>query len=206
MTLLAVGLVATFALADWWSVWVDHRRIEQFAKPLVMVALLGLALTVDADPSVARWLICAGLLGGLVGDVMLLPAVDRFLAGLAAFLVGHGFYIAALATMDLAFIGVVGGIAAAAALMAYLAWPVIKQVWGTAMGPPVLVYMAAVCGLVIVGTATHRWPIAIGGVLFAASDGLLGLDRFVRPAPRRRVVVHILYHLGQLGLVLGLTA
>jgi len=33
---------------------------------------------------------------------------------------------------------------------------------------------------------------------------LLGLDRFVYPAPHRRVLVHMLYHLGQAGFVWGL--
>lgn len=205
MMLVVLGVAsAAAALVDWWSVWQGRRGLEQFAKPTVMVVLIALALAIDADPAVAKPLIVLGLVAGLVGDVMLLPRVDRFLVGLGAFLVGHVLYIAALSTMDLVFIGLVGGCFAAAVLMLYLGWPVVKAVIGTPYAVPVVLYMAAVCGLVIVGTATHRWPIAIGGVLFATSDGLLGRDRFVRPAPGRRVVVHMLYHLGQAGLVVGL--
>jgi len=204
MTWASAFAFGVFALADWMAVWTDRIQVERVAKPLVMVALIGLALVVDADPAIARWFMIAGLVFGLVGDVMLSPDVDRFLHGLAAFLVGHLFYVAAFATMDWAFIGVVGGLAAAAVLMLYLGWPTVKNVRGGPLGLPVIAYMGVVSALVVTGTATHRWPIAAGGVLFAVSDGLLGLDRFVKPAPRRRVVVHMLYHLGQLGLVLGL--
>ena len=204
MTIALVVLAVAIAAVDWWSVSTGRGAVEQIAKPLVMVALIGIALSIDAEPAAARWLVVAGLLCGLVGDVMLLPQVDRFLYGLGAFLIGHGFYVAAFATMELAFIGIVGGITAAAFLFGYLAVPVVKKVRGGSLFVPVVAYMTVVGLLVVFGTATHRWPIAIGGVLFAVSDGLLGLDRFVTPAPNRRVVVHMLYHLGQLGLVLGL--
>lgn len=169
-----------------------------------MVALIGVALLIDAEPATSRWLVIAGLTCGLAGDVLLLPQVDRFLAGLGAFLVGHGMYIVAFLLMDLAFIGIVGGLAAAAVLAIYLGWPIITRVYRGAYGVPVMAYLAVTMALVVVATATHRWPIAAGGVFFAVSDGLLGLDRFVYPAPQRRVLVHILYHLGQAGFVLGL--
>jgi alkenylglycerophosphocholine/alkenylglycerophosphoethanolamine hydrolase len=201
---LAAVATAVAMVSDWWAVRADRVGVEQVAKPAVMVALIGLALTVDADPEVARWLVVAGLFFGLAGDVFLLPSVDRFLYGLGAFLIGHGFYIAAFATMDLVFIGVVGGFAAAIVLLTYLGRPTIRKVWGGPLAVPVIAYMVIVGALVVMGTATHRWPIAAGGVLFALSDGLLGLDRFVTPAPQRRVVVHMLYHLGQAGLVVGL--
>ena len=205
MVILLAVAAALIAFVDWWAVWNDSA-VEQLAKPLVMVALIGLALMIDADPAAARWLIVTGLVFGLIGDVMLLPQVDQFLYGLGAFLIGHGFYIAAFATMDLVFIGIVGGLAAAVILLSYLGWPTVRKVWGGPLAGPVTAYMLVVGALVVMGTATHRWPIAIGGVLFALSDGLLGLDRFVSPAPRRRVLVHMLYHSGQLGLVVGLSS
>lgn len=204
MIWLLAGAAGLLAATDWWSVWRGQSQIEQLAKPGVMIALIVITLVIDAEPAAARWLVVAGLVFGLAGDIFLLPHVDRFLAGLGAFLVGHGFYVAAFATMDLAFIGIVGGFAAAGVLLLYLGWPIIKHVRGGPLGMPVIGYLVMVTALVVFATATHRWPIAAGGVLFATSDGLLGLDRFVRPAPQRRVVVHMLYHLGQAGFVLGL--
>ena len=200
-----LGLVAAgLAAIDWFSAWRGRPRVEQVAKPAVMVAFILLAIGIDADPSAARWLVVIGLAFGLAGDIFLLPQVDRFLAGLGAFLLGHGFYVAGFATMDLAFIGIVGGCAAAAVLLLYLGWPIMQRVRGGPFAVPVSAYLAMTVTVVIFATATHRWPIAVGGVLFATSDGLLGLDRFVLPAPGRRVVVHVLYHLGQAGFVVGL--
>ena len=46
------------------------------------------------------------------------------------------------------------------------------------------------------------WMVSIGGVLFFASDSLLGYDRFVRPFRNARLLVRITYHLGQL-LIIG---
>jgi uncharacterized membrane protein YhhN len=205
MLLIVGGVVAAvLAATDWWSVWREKPQVEQCAKPAVMIALLVLALSLDADPTASRWLVVIGLLFGLAGDVFLLPQVDKFLAGLGTFLIGHCFYIAAFLMMDLAFIGIIGGLAAGGVLLSYLGWPIIKNVRGGPYGVPVIAYLAVVVALVVVATATHRWPIAAGGVCFAESDGRLGLDRFVRPAPRRRVLVHMLYHLGQAGFVVGL--
>jgi alkenylglycerophosphocholine/alkenylglycerophosphoethanolamine hydrolase len=204
LTIVGGVVAAVLAATDWWSVWRGKSHVEQFAKPAVMVALLVLSLSVDADPAASKWLVAIGLLFGLAGDVFLLPQVDQFLAGLGAFLIGHCFYIAAFLLMDLAFIGIVGGCAAGVVLLTYLGWPIIKKVRGGPYGVPVIAYLAVVLVLVVVATATHRWPIAAGGVFFAVSDGLLGLDRFVRPAPYRRVLVHMLYHLGQAGFVVGL--
>ncbi len=41
---------------------------------------------------------------------------------------------------------------------------------------------------------------------FAVSDWVLGFDRFVRPLHQGRLAVMVTYHLGQLLLILGLSA
>ncbi len=46
--------------------------------------------------------------------------------------------------------------------------------------------------------------VATGGLLFFFSDFMLAFDRFIRPVSHGRLVVHITYHLGQFGLILGL--
>ena len=70
MVTIIVGLVAAgLAATDWWSVWRGKSHVEQFAKPAVMVALLVLAVSIDADPAASKWLVVIGLLFGLAGDV-----------------------------------------------------------------------------------------------------------------------------------------
>ena len=71
------------------------------------------------------------------------------------------------------------------------------------MRGPVIAYIGITVAIMLLGTATGRWLVAFGALAFASSDGLLGSDRFVRPAPDRRVVVHLLYHLGQAAILAG---
>ena len=75
---VAIGCMLT----DWWSVATRRVRVEAVAKPAVMVALIGVALTGDVDPTSIRPWIVAGLAFGLVGDIALLPRIDRFIVGL----------------------------------------------------------------------------------------------------------------------------
>lgn len=198
--LLAVAVAATI---DWWAVSTDRPRLEAVAKPLVMVGLIVVALTMNPTPESARWWLVAALLCGLVGDVFLLPQVDRFLGGLAAFLAGHVLYLLALLPLRANALAAIIGLGIAALMLKATGLPILKSVRGSALAVPVALYMATVGAVVVVGWASGRWLLAGGAASFAASDALLGMDRFVEPAPQRRVWVHWLYHLGQVGLVLG---
>ena len=203
IVLAAAGLTA---IVDWWSVATDHRRIEAVAKPLVMIWLIIAALVIDADPTSVRPWIVAGLVAGLAGDIFLLPNVDRFLAGLGAFLVGHVLYVGGLIQIRDGWVLFVIGLVAGVGLLAVIGRPIVLAVRGTSYFVPVTIYMVAVGALVVVGIATGRWVLAAGAVAFALSDALLGSDRFVTPAPNRRVYIHMLYQLGQAGLVIGISA
>ncbi len=204
--IVAFGVAGLVAAIDWWAVRTGRRSIESIAKPLVMVALIVVALLVDAQPEGARWWVIAGLAFGLVGDLCLLPWVDRFVEGLAAFLLGHVMYAVGLALMFDGRVALVAGVIVAAAAVTAMARPILRAIRGHRLQLPVTVYMGVVAVVVALGFATGRGPIAVGTVLFAMSDGLLGANRFVAPAPQRRVVIHVLYHLGQAGIVVGLHA
>ena len=98
---VAAALTAVVALVDWWAVARDDRRTERWAKPAVVGGLLVVALLAGAAGSPAgRWVLLALALG-LVGDVLLLPDVDRFVGGLLAFLLGHLAWVAACVTVGL---------------------------------------------------------------------------------------------------------
>lgn len=204
--IVLLGATAGAALVDWWAVATGRARVEQGAKPLVMVALVGVALVVEAEPASARWWFVAALVAGLIGDVLLLPAVDRFLGGLAAFAVGHGLYVVGLAQMGLRLglgaLGLVVGVG----LLAVLGRPIVAAVRTSRLAFPVMAYIGLVAAVVAAAIATGRPLAAAGAVAFALSDALLGTDRFVTPRSDRRVWVHVLYHVGQAGLVLGLAS
>ena len=198
-------VAAVVMMTDWWAVWSGRPAVEQAAKPAVMVALVALALTVDAEPSgVVPWMVAA-LACGLVGDVALLPTVDRFIIGLAAFLVGHVAYVIAFIIMWDPDAWLVVGAFGAAALLAAFGIPIVRSVRSSRLAGPVVVYIAVSAAVMVAGSGTGRWLAAVGVLAFGLSDGLLGHDRFVTPRPRGRVAVHVLYHLAQGALVVSTT-
>jgi alkenylglycerophosphocholine/alkenylglycerophosphoethanolamine hydrolase len=204
VTVAMLVLALAAALVDWSAVWRGHGRIEAAAKPAVMVLLIAAALSTDGDTTL-RTLVVVGLVFGLVGDVFLLPAVDQFIGGLGAFLVGHLAYTIGFAINDLEPAATAFGIAAAAALALVAGRKVLHAVSTTAMAWPVRAYFLVISAMVATAIGTGSGWFGIGALTFALSDALLGHDKFVTPRSDRRVVVHVLYHLGQALIVVGLT-
>jgi uncharacterized membrane protein YhhN len=150
--------------------------------------VLSLALQSSASTSsLYAWLIVAGLLFSLAGDILLMLPSDRFAAGLASFLVAHLFYITAFAadagfgSAPLALLPFVLGSAAL--------YPLLRPNLGR-LEIPVLLYMLVIA--VMAWQAVARWLVVgqlgallacIGAVLFVVSDALLALDRFHRRLP-----------------------
>ncbi len=216
---LAVALVAV--AGDWVAVSGGVPRLaaaEYACKPAVPLALLGCAATMDpVDTSLRAWVV-AFLACCLVGDVLLMLPGDRtplFAGGLLAFLVAHVVLVVGLATaMSGGWVWVaVAGVALAAAV----AVPAALVLRGVARSEPVLrgpvvVYMVALLAMAALAVAAGAGAgrpgadpaLALGGLCFLASDTLLALDRFVRPLPRRSLVVHVTYHAALVLLVLSL--
>ncbi len=206
MPIVFVAVSLVIGVVDWWAVATRRSGVEALAKPLVMVPLIAAAAVTTTVPGDVRWLLAAGLLGGLVGDVMLLERFDRFIVGLGAFLVGHLLFIVAFVRIGTEVVPLVAGIVVAAGLMTVAGRPIQRGVIGGRLHRPVQAYMATIAVMVATGIGTGRPVAALGAVCFAVSDALLGHDRFVESRPERRVLVHLLYHLGQWGIVLGLLA
>lgn len=214
----AWSLTGACALLDWYAVWRGDRRLEAFAKPATMVAMIGAALATGALDSASglsaglaagTWLLVA-LAFGLVGDVMLLSdSVPRFQAGLAAFLVGHLAYLFAFAEVGLATgIGVWG---AAVALMVSVAVTrdVVPNTWrlgGPGLALPVAAYTLVIGAMLVAAWMTGEPLVAVGATVFVASDTILARDRFVAPLPRGHLWVMITYFTGQALIVLGVLA
>lgn len=148
-----------------------------------------------------RRLVVGGLLFSLAGDVFLMLPDDRFVAGLAAFLVAHLCYLGAF-TRGAGFTTsntTALPLAAAGATLLGLLWPTLG-----AMRLPVLVYLVAILAMAWQALERSRllshdgagWA-AAGAVLFLASDASLGIDRFMAPIPGAPVVVLGTYYLAQ---------
>lgn len=205
---LAVATVVV-AVANWWSRLEGDdapRRelVETVTKPLVTVGFVLLALGADGGldaPAVA--LSVAALVLCLVGDVALLPRVDRFVVGLGAFLVGHLLFIASFVDRGLDS-PPLGGIAliAAAVMIASVGNAIVKGASRSnpALRRPVLAYLIVIAAMAAVGWATGDPLVVAGTTSFVVSDAVLGWRQFVRPVRAGGLVVMVTYHLA-LGLL-----
>ncbi|CAB4951422.1 unannotated protein [freshwater metagenome] len=175
-------------------------------KPLVMVLLIAVAVTLDPSSDFARVMLVIGLASSMVGDIALMLPADRFLAGLGAFFVAHIFYVVGLVALGVSF----GGLLFGAVAMALLALVVGRRIVSgaasvdKALTGPVCAYIGVISLMVASAIGTGRFFAIVGALLFATSDSLLGWTRFVSEVPRSRIIVMVTYHLGQVGLVLAL--
>lgn len=154
-----------------------------------MIVLLGAAWLVQPGGQPYRGLIVVGLILSLAGDILLAPPANRFLAGLAAFLLAHVAYIAAfsvghpLAARELAWLPPF--LALGAALTACV-WSGLGK-----LRAPVLVYAATICVMAwraatrayAPGVTRTGFLLALAGAcLFVLSDAILAVRRFRHPS------------------------
>lgn len=216
LLLSAAGL----ALLNWYAAERSLRWLIYFSKPGVMLAILvwfGLAAgLLQSGLLLTTGLFLFGGVCGLVGDIALMLPVVRFKLGLAAFLLGHLSYTLALNPRlpNTPWFGML-----LAAGLALLGWRFYLRLASSLqikklrqMRLPVLLYILAILPMAYSAIQTLWQPawqilpallVALGGVFFILSDGLLAWDRFVRPLPHARPLVMITYHLAQFGILVG---
>ena len=201
---IALALVAAL---DWAAVQRQWVRLERAAKPLVIVVLAWLAVTMGAtDHDVGRFLLVA--LGfSLVGDIFLLGkgAVD-FSGGLASFLVAHIAFVLAFLTLGVQPWWALLGLLIAVPLGLTAGRRIVQAAaheGGAALGGAVTAYLVVVVAMVVAASGTARPLVILGALAFLLSDTVLALDRFVGPRSNARMLVIVTYHLGQVMMVVG---
>lgn len=201
--LVAAGLSA---VVNWWSRWRDSDRVEAWAKPLTTMLVIGLALSSDAPTGQVATAVIALVLC-LEGDVALMPAVDRFVLGLASFLLGHLVFIALFVQYGMPHLAL-GGVALV--LVAVLAATAGRRIVAgaarkdAALRIPVTAYLAVISAMTVCGWATGRAWVIVGTTLFVLSDSLLGWREFVRDHAWMAVAVMVTYHGAIASLALSL--
>ncbi|MGP4053288.1 lysoplasmalogenase [Mycobacterium sp. 4D054] len=155
--------------------------LQPAVKALAAVLLAGAALTHPVGRE--RRLLVGALLFSAAGDYLLaMPWWEpSFVLGLAAFLIAHLCFLAALwplrhpSRRRMAGVAVVA--VACAALLVWF-WPRLLE---QGMAVPVVVYIAVlgamVCAALLADLPTP-WT-ALGAVCFAVSDAMIGIDKFV---------------------------
>ena len=142
-----------------------------------------------------------GLLFCMGGDIFL--AVDRenlFVFGLGSFLIGHLFYISAMLPIAKKNgLGLFGLIIYGAAMMSLL----IPNL--AALFVPVVIYMLVLLLMTATSMTSTKSNIAlmIGGISFAVSDSLIGIDKFYSEIPHAGLWIMITYYLAQYSLTYG---
>lgn len=155
--------------------------VEAAVKPAAL-ALLIAAFAMRDGPLAVKRLVLAALAASLAGDTLLLSP-PLFLPGLVAFLVAHGFYIAAFSRKvgflpSRAALAVIGSFAA---LVLAFIWPGV----GPGLETPVLLYVAVIvcdaaqaAGRAAILRDKAAIAVAAGAILFMLSDMTIALTQF----------------------------
>jgi uncharacterized membrane protein YhhN len=195
------GFFAVAAL-DWLAVARRNKPLEYVCKPGCMLLLVGAALALDVDDGGARVALVAALVLSTAGDAFLM--VDRFLPGLASFLLGHVAYVVAFSLdgLDAGWVG--AGIATAAVLVTAVGRPTVGAVRRgehRELAGPVAAYVGVISVMLLTAVGTGDPRAAVGAALFAGSDSLIAQERFVRPRPWQPLAIIVGYHVAQ-GVIL----
>jgi uncharacterized membrane protein YhhN len=201
---IVLVLAGVAAVADWIAV---SRRpaadgAETALKPTVLVLLIVCALVLDPSDGAQRMWFVVALVLSLAGDVFLLPRIDRFVPGLASFLLAHAAYIVGFWLVD----GEANAGLGALVILALVAARIVSAVRRSApdMLLPVIAYIVVIAAMVT-AAIEHQDGVGIAGaVLFATSDSILALDRFDRHRRWMPTAVMVTYHAAQALLVLSL--
>jgi uncharacterized membrane protein YhhN len=229
--LAAAGVLAVI---DWIAVGEGARRLERIAKPLVLVALLGVAVSGSPDHSGVRGWLIAALVLGLLGDLALVSErqpelvsagqfsvppdkaprqsistgdAQLFMAGLAAFLLAHVCYVLAMLGYGTDQLSVAFGLVLVLIAVLSFGYRIIAgahSLGGAALTIGITLYIVALGSVVVLGVGTQELAIAAGVVLFAVSDLTRAYDRFVQARSWGPLTVTGTCHLAQLLLVIGL--
>ena len=203
LLLLETALLATLAALGWIA-------FPMALKPMPMsIACVFVVQRAISSQGLGKFdlLLGAALLASLAGDVLLMLPGDHFIAGLAAFLVAHLFYIALFRQQapwfpDRRALAASMGFGALmyAALWSSLADPVLKLAVGCYIGVISLMVAQAIGRARVIGDAASRW-VAIGACLFMLSDSLIAIDRFLTPLPMASLWILSSYFAAQMLIV-----
>jgi uncharacterized membrane protein YhhN len=217
MPAILFTLAILTAILEWVAVYKNWRKVEYIAKPGVMVFLFAWFLLTGGMHGSLFWF-GLGILLSFGGDVLLLLPNERhwFPFGLGFFLLAHIAYIAGLnqppASLNTITLGV-------ALVIAMTAFPIINRIVRNLpkkglrrLVEPVRYYAATISLMLYSGLmtlfradwlSTPAYLVSVGALLFVISDLVLAWNKFVNPIRRGRLLLMIMYHLGQLALVAG---
>ncbi len=202
----SLGIVALlFAVVDWWAAWAGRRAVRYASKPAVLVALIGVALTLEPAVSAnVRTAMVVGLVLSLAGDVFLMLDEKWFVAGLAAFLLGHIAYVVGLQMAPTSLVFTALGLVVVGVAVASIGRRIVLDVASGEQRDlvvPVAAYLLVISAMVVSAFGTQAGWAILGASSFYVSDATLAWNRFIEVRRWGPLAVMVTYHLGQTGLV-----
>jgi uncharacterized membrane protein YhhN len=199
-----LALAGAFAVGNWIAVARGSVLGIYVCKPATLALLVAVALALDPVHGDTRTWFVVALVLSLLGDIFLMLPQDRFVFGLASFLLGHIAYTVGLNlhTDGLWLLAI--PVVLIAALLALRLVRGIKAGGQDALLGPVIAYVVVIAAMGASAVASGNVMAAAGALLFMASDSLIGETRFVKPRAWGGIAIMVTYHLGQAGLVLSL--
>lgn len=177
-------------------------------KTLSISALAPLALlSLGAGPAVALVALTLALTFGSAGDFFLALKGDpkNFKRGIAAFLVGHIFYLVVMVPRLVA-----PSPTQIVCMLALAVFSIGVCVWiAPKLGSykkPVWAYMGVISVMAFAALAMPTLTTGIGAMLFVFSDAVIVVNQFARPVPYRGPIVWITYYVGQAMIAASLLA
>lgn len=208
------------AAINWISVIKEWFILDYITKPGTMVALLiWMYLFVPSGLGLGAWgWFALGIFLSMWGDIFLMLPQERFTAGLVSFFLAHLAYIIGL-NLTLPSVSFVG---LGLMIIIFVVWfrmykrisHGLRRIGKAYLLKPLLFYMVIVGVMLLSALLTLTRPdsewqpfaalwVSGGALLFVISDALLAWDRFVYRIPHGRLKVRVIYHLGQIGLLIG---
>ena len=190
-----------------------QKRLKYVAKPAASAAFVALALihlsNSRACTPYATWIIIGLVFGGLGDLCLMLPGKKWFLAGMAAFAIGHGAYVAAFdRLLPWATWWSVASIAPLLAGAVAFAWlyPHLGSMRWPVTGYVVIIVSMAVGAVAGAATGPVGLVAGSGAAAFFISDLTVARDRFIEKRFVNRLLGLPLYYGGQLLIASSLAA
>jgi len=169
------------------------KSIHYVFKPLTMVLIITLAIIRGFHvASSYKYFIVSALIFSMIGDILLMEPIDKFVKGLLAFLAAHIIYIFAfIQSIDVFYYLVLVPVLLFAAVIYRV---LFKKLNG--MRIPVLVYVIIISIMAWVALNRHlnfqdtkSLYVSAGGLLFLFSDSIHSINRFMKKFGAAEVLI-----------------
>jgi len=201
---------------EWVAAGKRWVRIRMITKPLSLILLIVIFSALGGWMNSGFWF-GFGLLFSLFGDIFLLCRPRFFIVGLFSFLLAHVFYIIGFlnGSFNISWMTLIPlFLVVVFCVMVYprIIGGVRRRMEHKRLWLPVLLYMITITVMLFSAWMTWFKPqwtdlapffASLGALSFTISDTVLATGRFLRPVPYGNFLVMFTYHLGQVGIVIG---